>query len=54
MARVYDVLGLQLTAEAEAAMADWLARRPHGGGRPAYELADFGLTPEQVDERCQS
>ena len=36
VARVYDALGLDLTAEAEAAMRDWLERRPREPGRPAY------------------
>ena len=44
MGRVYDVLGLPLTDEAERSMRDWLARRPREGGRPAYDLAEFGLT----------
>ena len=29
-------------------MRDWLARRPREGGRPAYDLAEFGLTPDEV------
>ncbi len=53
VARVYDALGLTLTPQAEVSMRDWLARRPHEGGRPAYDLAEFGLTAEQVDDRCQ-
>ena len=53
MGRVYDVLGLLLTDAAERSMRDWLARRPREGGRPAYDLAEFGLTPDEVSERCQ-
>ena len=53
MGRVYDALGLSLTDEAEQAMRDWLARRPREGGRPAYDLAEFGLTPDEVSEKCQ-
>jgi hypothetical protein len=51
IARVYDALGLTLTAEAEAAMRDWLVRRPRDAGRPAYDAADYGLTDGAIDER---
>lgn len=51
VARVYDDVGLPLTAEAEAAMRRWLAERPREAPRPPYGLADYGLSPEQVDER---
>lgn len=50
-ARVYDAVGLPLTVEAEAAMRRWLDERPHEAARPPYRLADYGLLPEQVDER---
>jgi hypothetical protein len=49
--RVYDAVGLPLTAEAEDAMRRWLAERPREAARPPYGLADYGLRPEQVDER---
>ncbi len=51
VARVYDAVGLPLTAEAEGAMRRWLAERPREVARPPYGLADYGLSPEQVDER---
>ncbi len=51
VARVYDAVGLALTAEAERAMRSWLAGRPREAARPPYGLADYGLRPEQVDER---
>jgi sulfotransferase family protein len=51
--RVYGVLGLPLTDEAERSMGGWLARRPREGGRPAYDLAEFGLTRDEVREKCQ-
>lgn len=51
VARVYDAVGLSLTAEAEAAMSRWLANRPREAARPPYGLASYGLRPEQVDER---
>ncbi len=51
VARVYDAVGLPLTAEAEAAMRRWLDERPREAARPPYRLEDYGLLPEQVDER---
>jgi hypothetical protein len=49
--RVYDAIGLPLTVEAETAMRRWLKERPREPARPPYGLADYGLAPEQVDER---
>ncbi|MGA8328584.1 MAG: sulfotransferase [Mycobacterium sp.] len=49
--RVYDAIGLPLTVEAEEAMRRWLKERPREAARPPYRLADYGLRPEQVDER---
>ena len=51
VARVYDAIGVDLTAEAEAAMRDWLARRPRETGRPAYTPETYGLSAEQIRER---
>jgi hypothetical protein len=51
VARVYDAIGLQLTAPAEEAMRRWLKERPRELPRPPYGLGDFGLREEQVDER---
>jgi hypothetical protein len=51
VARVYDAIDLPLTVEAEAAMRRWLMERPREVARPPYALGDFGLLPEQVDER---
>ncbi|MGF2943865.1 sulfotransferase family protein [Mycobacterium sp. Lab-001] len=51
VARVYDAVGLPLTAEAETAMRRWLAERPREAPRPPYGLEKYGLCPEQVDER---
>jgi hypothetical protein len=51
VARVYDAIGLPLTVEAETAMRRWLKERPREAARPPYGLADYGLRPEQVDER---
>ncbi|MGH3970554.1 MAG: sulfotransferase family protein, partial [Mycobacterium sp.] len=49
--RVYDALDLPLTVEAERAMRRWLAERPREAARPPYRLENYGLRPEQVDER---
>jgi hypothetical protein len=51
VARVYDAIDLPLTVEAETAMRLWLKERPREAARPAYGLGDYGLLPEQVDER---
>jgi len=51
VARVYDAIDLPLTAEAETAMRLWLKERPREAARPPYTLGDYGLLPEQVDER---
>lgn len=50
-ARVYDAIGLPMTAEAEDAMRRWLAHCPREVARPPYGLENYGLDPEQVDER---
>lgn len=50
-ARVYQAIGLPMTAEAEDAMRRWLAHRPREVARPPYGLENYGLDPEQVDER---
>jgi hypothetical protein len=53
MGRVYAFAGMELTPQAEQAMADWLAHSEsenhHGGHR--YSLDDFGLTQQEVDAR---
>ena len=36
VARVYDAIGVTLTADAESAMRRWLAERPRETARPAY------------------
>jgi hypothetical protein len=51
VARVYDAVGLPLTAQAKDAMRRWLKERPRELPRPPYGLEDFGLHPKQVDER---
>ncbi|WP_036508148.1 sulfotransferase family protein [Nocardioides sp. URHA0020] len=51
VARVYDALGLDLTAEAEASMRDWLRRRPRDASRPAYTPETYGLSADQIRER---
>jgi hypothetical protein len=49
--RVYDAAGLTLTDTAVTAMTEWLSDRPREAARPPYDLAAYGLTDEQVDER---
>jgi hypothetical protein len=51
VSRVYDAIGVPLTDQARDAMRHWLQVRPREGARPPYRLSDFGLHPEQVDER---
>lgn len=51
VARVYADLGAPLSATAEAAMRDWLDRRPPDPRRPAYGPEDFGLSREGIAER---
>jgi hypothetical protein len=51
VARVYDAVGLPLTAQAEDAMRCWLKKRPREVPRPPYGLEDYGLRPQRVDER---
>jgi hypothetical protein len=51
VSRVYDAFGLPLTVEAEGAMLRWLDERPREAARPAYGLENYGLQPEQVDDR---
>lgn len=54
VARVYNAIGLAVTAEAESAMRRWLAGRPREAARPPYGLESCGLRPEQIDERFTS
>jgi hypothetical protein len=49
--RIYAALGLSLPDTVVAAMTDWLASRPREVPRPPYDLAAYGLTDAQVDER---
>ena len=51
VARVYDAVGLPLTVEAEGAMPTLAGRASPRGGAPAVRTGDYGLRPEQVDER---
>ncbi|MFL6062006.1 MAG: sulfotransferase family protein [Marmoricola sp.] len=51
IARVHDAIGLDLIAEAEVSMRDWLARRPRETARPDYRAETYGLTEAQIRER---
>ena len=53
--RVYDFIGLDLTAEREATMQRWIrdnAQRKHGVH--SYRLEDFGLDREQLDPHFEA
>ncbi|RBP12184.1 sulfotransferase family protein [Roseiarcus fermentans] len=53
VARIYDAFGLDLSAEASAAMAAKVARAPNGGyGANRYRPDDFGIDPERERERA--
>jgi hypothetical protein len=49
--RVYDAVGLPLTADTESAMRRWLIERPRDPARPPYSASEFGLSDAQIDER---
>ncbi|MCG7582049.1 sulfotransferase [Mycolicibacterium sp. OfavD-34-C] len=51
VARVYEAIGMPLTATAESAMRRWLAERPREPARAPYRAGDFGLSDEQITER---
>ncbi|MDP7735933.1 sulfotransferase [Mycobacterium paragordonae] len=51
VSRVYEAIGVPLTDQAQQAMRHWLQVRPREDSRPPYRLADYGLCPEQIDER---
>lgn len=51
VARVYDAIGVPLTARAEAAMRRWLDVRPREVARPSYTASDYGLSNGLIDER---
>ena len=48
---MYEAIGVELTADAEAAMRRWLVDRPREPARPAYALDTYGLSVSQIDER---
>lgn len=55
MRRIYEFAGIEFSADAESAMAGWLAESEqeglHSGHR--YALEDFGTTAEEVDARMK-
>jgi hypothetical protein len=51
VARVYDAVGLPLTAEVEGAMRRWLTERPREAARPRYALDDYGLSSNRRFEQ---
>ncbi len=52
LAEVYDAAGLELTDATVANARAWLDANPKGaGGRHAYDLADYGLDPDDIRSR---
>jgi hypothetical protein len=52
--QVYDRLGLELTAESETRMRDFLARNPADShGTHSYSFADTGLDAGELRERAR-
>ncbi len=51
VATVYDAIDVELDASAEAAMQDWLVRRPREQGRPDYSPETYGLSEAQIRDR---
>ncbi len=53
---LYDQLGMELTAEAEARMRTFLAEHPGdgGGGGGRYTFADTGLDPDELRARSRA
>jgi len=50
--RIYDEMGLTLSAETEASMRAWLDAHPHQkSSAPKHRPEDFGLTREQMETR---
>jgi hypothetical protein len=56
IARIYDEIGLELTAEAEASMRAFLAAHPgdQGGSLKRYSFADTGLDEGEYRERARA
>ena len=54
-ARIYDAIGLELSAEAEARMRAFLAAHPgdQGGSLKRYSFADTGLDEAELRERAR-
>ncbi len=54
--RIYDEIGLELTAEAETRMRDFLARHPgdQGGSLKRYSFAETGLDEGEFRERARA
>ncbi len=49
---IYDFLGRPFTSDARVAMQGWLdSHRQHQHGAHKYNLTDFGLDPQEVEQR---
>ena len=55
VARIYDEIGLELTAEAESRMRAFLAAHPgdQGGSLKRYSFAETGLDEGELRERVR-
>ena len=52
MQGIYDFLGRPLTPDTRIAMQGWLdSNRQHQHGAHKYSLTDFGLDPQEVEQR---
>ena len=52
VARIYDFVGQPFTPDVEAAVSAWMASHPKGKhGAHRYDLADYGITRGEIDER---
>jgi len=50
--RSYELLGLAFSSDARRRIQEWAdGHQPGARGEHSYQLADYGLTPEQVHER---
>lgn len=53
MRRIYDFADMEYTPEAEAAQSTWLADSAGRHGSHHYDLADFGTSAAEVDQRLR-
>jgi hypothetical protein len=52
--RIYARFGFELSAPAETAMRDWIARNRKGRhGAHAYSAQDYGLSEAEIERRFE-